>query len=225
MNHISGPWIPNIHALKIGCSGQKIATNTEEKWHKRSGKKGQPKGKLWKMFHVQQIVNIFQWWIKKNAAGEKKIISQRQQFTFYSLCVEDTCRGFIYSPVSVRFFFQLSSFSCDFLFVRFLLRPRSDFRLLLINCYFYDFMLTRKRDIIVINVQSSWISCSSMKFLSISRFYDFWCMRYERLPLTSSFLFFLCLLFSVCVVTGVEAVIVVVWFFSGRHFRAIIKCL
>lgn len=108
-------------------------------------------------------------------------------------------RGFIYSPVSVRFFFQLSSFSCDFLFVRFLSRPRSDFRLLLINCYFYDFMLTRKRDIIVINVQSSWISCSSMKFLSISRFYDFWCMRYERLPLTSSFLFFLCLLFSVCV--------------------------
>lgn len=136
---------------------------------------------------------------KKNAAGGKKIISQRQQFTFYSLCVEGTCRGFIYSPVSVRFFFQLSSFSCDFLFVRFLSRPRSDFRLLLINCYFYDFMLTRKRDIIVINVQSSWISCSSMKFLSISRFYDFWCMRYERLPLTSSFLFFLCLLFSVCV--------------------------
>lgn len=127
--------------------------------------------------------------VQKNiweSVSRKKIISQRHNNTVFMHYVKDTC-----SLLSVSFFPLRSAFS-GLLLSRFVVSlcsssfgffsslsfflPRSArlspslrfrFWLLLINCYFYDFMLTRTRDTIVINVQSSWISCSSMKFLSI----------------------------------------------------------
>lgn len=122
------------------------------------------------------IVNIFQPKNKQKNDGcknmgkcvAKKIISQRHNNSvFYALC-----KGHLFCficPFFPNFFVCLfvswsffhSSFGARFFPFRLRLW------LLLMNCYFYDFMLTRTRDSIVINVQSSWISCSSMKFLSI----------------------------------------------------------